>query len=316
MSRSPRQTSNGPRIRNCKRSAPIVPTTLPHRPMRAVAFSPNGRLLATARRGPSRSRGVIRWHHGASRVRPALGGHGWRGSLGAHPYQLPAGDRCAPGRSCRSRATVAVGNQRSSSVPPAFHQWALRRLSPITGCRSARQLHSARRPRQGERHALVVAMPDAAGPGGAAGHGGRCSSARALHRRGRRAGANTARDRSVCESVTGVGVTVHQVKATAYASRMVCGHFTMTIATPRTRSVTNRPPSCASQPSYQFAMHRTFPVGTAIAMQFTSRRAHLGRFRAPLATRQRPLAPAIGERSGTPVRIRGPPRISRRSSRR
>jgi hypothetical protein len=82
--------------------------------------------------------------------------------------------------------------------------------------------------------------------------------------------ATTVCDRAVCESVTGVGLTVRQVKANAYASRTVCGHFTMTIATTRTRSVTNSPPSCASQPSYLFAVHKTFPVGTTIDMQFTS----------------------------------------------
>ena len=77
-------------------------------------------------------------------------------------------------------------------------------------------------------------------------------------------------DRAVCESVTGVGSTVYSVNATAHPSRTACGHFTMTITTPQTKIITNSPPVCASQPSYLFVVHQTFPVGTTIAMQFTS----------------------------------------------
>jgi hypothetical protein len=77
-------------------------------------------------------------------------------------------------------------------------------------------------------------------------------------------------DRAVCESVTGVGFTVQSVKATARPSGTVCGHFVMTIATPQTKTITNSPPICARQPGYLFSVHRAFPVGTTIAMAFTS----------------------------------------------
>jgi hypothetical protein len=80
----------------------------------------------------------------------------------------------------------------------------------------------------------------------------------------------TACDRAVCESVTGAGFTVHSAKATAHAVRTVCGHFTMTITNPRTRTATNSPPICAGTPSYLFPVRRTFPVGTTIAMQFSN----------------------------------------------
>jgi hypothetical protein len=78
-------------------------------------------------------------------------------------------------------------------------------------------------------------------------------------------------DRAVCESIAGAGFTVHSVKATAHAARTVCGHFTMTIRTPRTMTLTNSPPTCDAAPSHLFPVHKTFPVGTTIAMQFTSR---------------------------------------------
>ena len=77
-------------------------------------------------------------------------------------------------------------------------------------------------------------------------------------------------DRAVCESVTGAGFTVFSVRAKAQAARTVCGHFVMTITTPRTRTVTNSPPICAATPAHLFPVRRTFPAGTTIAMQFAS----------------------------------------------
>jgi hypothetical protein len=77
-------------------------------------------------------------------------------------------------------------------------------------------------------------------------------------------------DRAVCESVAGAGFTVRSVKATAHAARTVCGHFTMTVRTPRTMTVTNSPPICARTASYLFPVHKTFTGGTTIAMQFSN----------------------------------------------
>jgi hypothetical protein len=88
---------------------------------------------------------------------------------------------------------------------------------------------------------------------------------------------STVCDRAVCESVTGVGFTVHWVKASARLARTTCGQFAMTIRTPRTLTLTNSPPICASQPSYLFVVRKTFPAGTTIAMQFITRPPTPGR---------------------------------------
>jgi hypothetical protein len=83
-------------------------------------------------------------------------------------------------------------------------------------------------------------------------------------------GTTTVCDRGVCESVAGTGFTVHSVKATAHAARTICGHFTMTVRTPRSMTVTNSPPVCAATPGHRFPVHKTFPVGTTIAMRFSN----------------------------------------------